>query len=420
LTLLYRWTILSYTGCPEEDFSIGKSETRYVFLVVLPLFVLAHFSHHLVSALITPLLPFIRDSFSLSYTRAGLLVSGFTITYGIAQLPGGWLSDRLGYASLIVVGISGVAVFGLLFGLTASYAPLLIFLVLMGFAGGGYHPSASPLVSFAAGENKSGRALGIHQIGGTASYFLAPLIAVGIAKAFGWRGSFMLLSAITLMYGIVFYLLLRRWGYTKFERHDDSDLNKETQLQGEPLRRFVPVVIVSSAIQVFMFSSVSFIPLYVVDSLSGSKEAAAALLSVSHSAGLWAGPLAGFLSDRLGKKPIILFTAAISGPLIFLLNHVSLGAGIVVVLLFFGVAQYTSMPVTEAYIIGNTSRKNRSTVLGIYYLISRGGPGLITVLLGWLTDRYGFHTAFGSAAACMGAVFAVCTVLIIKNGGFRE
>jgi MFS family permease len=373
-----------------------------------------------VSALITPLLPQIRDSLSLSYTRAGLLVSGFTITYGIAQLPGGWLSDRLGYASLIVIGISGVAVFGLLFGLAASYAPLLLFLILMGFAGGGYHPSASPLVSFAAGEKKSGKALGIHQIGGTASYFLAPLIAVGIAKAFGWRGSFILLSAITLMYGIVFYLLLRRWGYTKLDRHDDSDLKKETEQQGEPLRRFVPVIIVSSAIQVFLFSSVSFIPLYVVDSLSGSKESAAVLLSVAYSAGLWAGPLAGLLSDRLGKKPIILFTAAISGPLIFMLNHVALGAGIVVVLLFFGAAQYMSMPVTEAYVIKNTSRKSRSTVLGTYYLISRGGPGLITALLGWLTDRYGFHTAFGSAAACMGAVFAVCTVFIVKNGGFRE
>ncbi len=391
-----------------------------MFLFTLPLFVFAHFSHHLVSALITPLLPLIRDSLSLSYTRAGLLISGFTITYGVAQLPGGWLADVLGYSTLILAGISGVAVFGLLFGLAASYAPLLLFLVLMGMAGGGYHPSASPLVSLVAGERLRGRALGIHQVGGTASYFLAPLIAVGIARVFGWRGSFVLLSSFVFLYGTLFYTLLRRWGYGGIDRRGRPDREKDTGVRGQPLQNLVPVIIVSSSVQIFVSSAVAFLPLFLVDSLSGSEETAAVLLSVSHSAGLWAGPLAGFASERVGKKPIILFTAAISAPLIVLLNHVSLGAGIVAVLLFFGVAQYMSMPVTEAYLIGGTTSKNRSTVLGVYYFMSRGGPGLFTALLGWLVDRQGFHFAFNLAAVLMGTVFTVCTVLVVKNGGWRE
>ena len=400
--------------------SIHRLDKRSVFLFALPLFVLAHFSHHLVSALITPLLPQIRDSLSLSYTRAGLLVSGFSITYGIAQLPGGWLADRLGYSTLIVAGISGVAVFGLLSGLTASYAPLFVFLVLMGFSGGGYHPSASPLVSLAAGGKLRGRALGIHQIGGTASYFLAPLIAVGIARVLGWRGSFVLLSSLTFLYGILFYTLLRRWGYTDIDRRGGPHSETGTAVQEQPLRNLVPVIIVSSAVQIFVSSTISFLPLYVVDSLSGSEETAAALLSVAHSAGLWAGPLAGSASDRVGKKPIILCTAAIGAPLIFLLNHVSLGGSIVAALLFFGVAQYMSMPVTEAYLIGGTSSNNRSTVLGAYYFLSRGGPGLSAAMMGWLIDRQGFHFTFNLAALLMGAVFTVCTVLIFKNGGLRE
>jgi MFS family permease len=391
-----------------------------VFLFTLPLFVFAHFSHHLVSALITPLLPMIRDSLSLSYTRAGLLVSGFTITYGIAQLPGGWLADILGYSTLILAGISGVAVLGLLFGLTASYAMLLLFLVLMGIAGGGYHTSASSLVALVAGERLRGRALGIHQIGGTASYFLAPLIAVGIARIFGWRGSFVLLSSFVFLYGILFYTLLRRWGYGGIDIHEGGGLEADRGIRTPPLRNIVPVIIVSSSVQIFVSSTVSFLPLYIVDRLSGSKETAATLLSVSHSAGLWSGPLAGFASDRVGKKPIILFTAAISAPLIFLLSRVYLGAGIVSVLLFFGMAQYMSMPVTEAYLIGGTSRKNRSKVLSVYYFMSRGGPGLFTALLGWIIDRQGFHFAFTLAAVLMGTVFTVCTALVVKNGGWRE
>ena len=60
------------------------------------------------TAFITPLLPFIRDSFSLDYTKAGILMSAFNIVYGFSQLPTGLLADRFGSRTLIAVGISGV------------------------------------------------------------------------------------------------------------------------------------------------------------------------------------------------------------------------------------------------------------------------------------------------------------------------
>ena len=87
-------------------------------LGLLPLFVLAHFVHHLVTALPTPLLPFIRKEFSLDYTQAGLVISAFSLAYGIGQLPAGWLADRIGNRWLITFGIVGVCLIlaGLAFG----------------------------------------------------------------------------------------------------------------------------------------------------------------------------------------------------------------------------------------------------------------------------------------------------------------
>ena len=55
----------------------------------MPLFVLAHLSHHLVTALPVPLLPYIRDEFALDYTRAGFIISAFGVVYGVCQLPAG-------------------------------------------------------------------------------------------------------------------------------------------------------------------------------------------------------------------------------------------------------------------------------------------------------------------------------------------
>jgi len=366
-----------------------------------------------VSSLLTPLLPFIRDNFSLSYTKAGVLVSAFTITYGIAQLPGGWLSDHLGPNRLIIVGISGVALCGLLIGFSINYRMLLILLIFMGIMGGGYHPSASPLISSVVDEKVRGKALGIHQVGGTGSFFLAPLIAVAIARVIGWRGCFISLSVPTLAYGLLFFLLLNRLGFRKTRTKDESDDKVAAKGGQDTIRTVMPMMILAVCVQIFIYSALSFIPLYVVDQFNGSKEAAAALLSIANSAGLWAGPLAGYLSDRIGKTPIVLFTGIIAGPLIYLLSHATLGVSISVILLLLGMTQYMSMPVTEAYIISYSPKRGRSTVLGSYYFASRGGPGLLAPLLGYLIDHYSFRVAYTFAGTAMGFIGVVCTVSIV-------
>lgn len=387
---------------------------------MLPLFVIAHFSHHIVSSLLTPLLPYIRDSFILSYTRTGVLVSAYTITYGIAQLPGGWLSDHLGPHRLITIGISGLALCGFLIGLSTNYIMLVVFLILMGILGGGYHPSASPLVSSAVDEKARGRVLGIHQIGGTASYFISPLVAVAIARFLGWRGSFISISVPTMAYGLIFYMLLSRWGFRGIDTEARFDREAGSQETAIRIRRLLPVIILAVCVQIFTFSVTSFVPLFVVDHFGGSKEAAAALLSITHSAGLWAGPLAGYLSDRIGKIPIILFTGVIAGPFIYLLNHAAMGLSISAILLLLGMTQYMSMPVTESYVIGHAPQRSRSTVLGVYYFASRGGPGLLAPALGYLIDHYSFSAAYLFTGAAMGVIGVACTVIILLNREWKK
>lgn len=368
----------------------------------MPLFVLAHFSHHLIAALLQPLLPLIRDDFNLDYTQAGWVVSAFTLAYGISQLPAGWLADRIGARLLITIGISGVAVAGLLVGLSSSYTIMVVFLVVMGILGGGYHPAASPLVSASVGERNRGRALGLHQIGGTASFFLTPLIAVGLASLLGsWQGSFISLSILIIIFGLIFYVLLGRRRDTVQPEHKISDHHPETASTANHLRRLIPFIIIGVALQVAIFSVISFIPLFAVDQFKASKEVGAALLSLAQFAGLWAGPLGGYLSDRIGRIPVMLTVALVAGPAIYLLNLVSLGWSVYLVLLVMGACQYVGMPVSEAYIISHSPERHRSTILGIYYFASRGGPGLLMPVIGYLIDWFGFGTSFTIVGAAL-------------------
>ncbi len=375
---------------------------------------LAHFSHHLLAALLTPLLPFIREEFALDYTKAGLVVSAFTLSYGISQLPAGWLADRLGYRILITLGISGAALFGLLTGLSSSFATLVISLVLLGISGGGYHPAAAPLVSASVSVKNQGRGLGLHQIGGTASFFLAPLIAVAIAAAWGWRGSFISLSLPIFIFGILFSVLLGRLKPVREEK--ESPAGPAVPFA---VRRLAPLLALSVTIQVLVTSAISFIPLYFVDRFGISKEAASALLSLAYSSGFWAGPLGGYLSDRLGKTPLVIAAGLIVGPAIYLLGLASFGWSSYVLLIMMGAAMYSSMPVSEAFIVSHTQVHRRSTILGIYYFASRGGPGLLTLLMGYLIDHAGFSTTFSTMAVTMLAVALVCSIFLARDRGSR-
>ena len=373
--------------------------------------------------MLVPLLPFIRDEFALDYTQAGWLVSAFMVSYGISQLPAGWLADRIGPRIVITIGISGVALSGLLVGLSPTYIMLVIFLVLLGVMGGGYHPASIPVISALVDSENRGRALGLHQIGGTASHFLAPLIAVGITTALGWRGSFIGTAIPIFVFGIVFYVLLGMWGYAKETGQGISEGYIETPPTPGRLGRLVAFLIVSIAGQILIIAILSFIPLFFVDHFGVSEEVAAALLALTYSAGFWAGPLGGYLSDRLGAVPVMLTVTLMTGPVIYLLNvvpygwgsmldSVPCGLGIGALLVLIGMSLDSRMPVSEAYITSQAPEHNRSTILGIYYFGSRGGPGIITPILGYLIDQLGFYTSFTIVGATLVAVTLPCSVFL--------
>lgn len=383
---------------------------------MLPLFVLAHFSHHLMMALLSPLLPFIRSDLSLSYTQVGGLLFAYNLSYGISQLPAGWAADRLGPRIMLTAGVAGVAFAGLLIGFSPNYIVLALFLVILGLMGGGYHPAASPLVSASVEAKNRGKALGIHQIGGTGSFFLAPLIAAGIASALGWRGAFLSISIPAIAFGIMFYVLLGRMRYASVARKKAADAAAAVPSEPGDLRRLSAFIVLGIASMVLVYSALQFVPLYAVDVLGASEEWGGALLSIAFFGGLWGGPLGGFLSDRLGRIPVIIAVGLVVGPAIYLLNHMSLGLGLYAVLLLMGTAMHVGMPVVEAYIISHVSPQKRSTVLGIYYMGSRGGPA-ITFLLGYLIDTYQFYITFSGVAATMFIVTLVCTVLLWGKRG---
>lgn len=398
-----------------------KQYFKELFPGLVPLFLTAHFMHHVPGFIIQSLLPSIRDYFNLDYYRIGWLPGAYNIAYGLSNLPAGWLSgNRIAPRILIVIGVLGVAIFALFIGLSLNYIMILLALLLTGILGGGYHPSASPILADTVAAEKRGQVLGMHQVGGTLANFLTPLLTAAIITLLGiymptsstWRGPFIILSIPTIIFGIYLYVILkrRRLGDTPQQVQTES-FSIRINARGY-IRRMIAFVTLGTAVQTFVFSSMSFITLIVVDLYGGSEQAGAAFLALAHFSGLWAGPLGGYISDRIGKVPVMLTVSLTAGPIISLLGIGTYWWLLPILLLAMGTCMYVAMPVTEVYIISNARQKNRSTILGVYYAASRGGPGLLLIVMGKLMDQYSFSTTFALVGAALFAITLLCSLLL--------
>jgi MFS family permease len=364
------------------------------------------------SALPQPLLPLIQKEFNLSYTRSAFVQSSFSWTYGLAQIPAGFLADRIGTRVLLVIGICGVAVAGILVGISQTYVLMLVFLVSMGVLGGGYHPAAAPMVSAAVPLENRGQALGFHEIGASASFLITPLLAAAIASAWNWHGAFISLAIPTFLIGLFLFRSTRQskavTGVEKEGVHG-SDGEKLSKKQKFRLVVFLLLSVLTGGVVSSVFA---FITLYAVDEFGASTVGAASLLSIQSFTGLWISPLAGYLSDRFGRIPLIIVTSFLGAFIVYMLNWAPYYWGIAALMVLLGMATYSRMPVSEAFIISHTTQKNRSLIYGIYYSSMTEAGAVFAPIMGYLIDNYGFYNCFNWAAVTIVGITLVCAFLL--------
>ena len=415
--LTYCCYLHRYSENTIEGAIIKKSDIRVFFAGLLPLFVLAHFGHHVVGASLRPLMPMIRTDLKLSYTQSGFVLSAFAITSGISQLPAGWLADRFGVRLAVVIGISGVAVAGLMIGLSHSYVALIAFLVLAAILGGGYHPAASAAVSASVSPENRGKALGIHLLGGSSAFWVMPLLAAPIAVAWGWRSSFVMLSIPTIILGIVLYVLISR--RTRVQRAELQTSNNDLPELPAKIqwRKLAPFLIMSIATGTMVQSVSGYLSLFAVDYLGVTDATAARLIAVTPFVGLFAAPMGGYLSDRFGSVPVLIVVSCLAAPLIYLIGVVPNVAIFVVVMVAIGLVTNTRMPTSESYIFGNTPAHRRATILGFYFFAGAEVAGLLTPVVGYLIDQIGFYNSVSIISGSLAVIVVACSLFMLKNRG---
>jgi len=248
----------------------------------------------------------IKAEMGLSYTQSGALMSAYFVGYMLGQIPWGMLADSRGSRPTITLSVLGVSASTMLFGLSHTVAFAMASRFLSGLLGAGIFVPSVRLVSAWFNSEERGTALGVLNIGGSVGLVAASWAVPLISLDAGWRLTIRSAGAIGVAAGAAVWLLLR-------DRDDPN--NRGLNLSSLPFRdrdfwllAFTQFIRLGS-----YYTLIAWLPLILKEEYGLSIVATSGALSLFNLAGMLANPLGGVVSDRVGKRSVLMASFALLG-----------------------------------------------------------------------------------------------------------
>ncbi len=151
----------------------------------------------------------IKKEFGLSNTQLGLVFSGFAYPYALFQVIGGWIGDRLGPRKTLLICGAIWAIATAMTGLATGLISLMFFRVALGFGEGATFPTATRAMQSWTPTGKRGFAQGITHSFARLGNAVTPPIVVALMIWLSWRGAFVVLGLVSMLWVIVWWLYYR-------------------------------------------------------------------------------------------------------------------------------------------------------------------------------------------------------------------
>lgn len=380
---------------------------------------LARFSYALAR---NPVLPLFAAALGAGPEGIGLAVGISTVTGILFKMPAGALSDIIGRRRTM---LAGLAVFGLMpfaYLFITQYAALLAVRFLHGLATAIYGPVAMAVVADVAGRRKGEFLSWFSSVGIAGTLLGAPLGGYVLFLLGGVEGASLqdfrmvfLLSAISGSAALVLGLLTLRNGDTPPR---GQGLTERFRLFRHGIGEVVADrrVLVTSAMEGIQNMSMgaleAFLPVYAV-SVAGLNVFQAGLLwGVQIVVTLMAKPIMGRVSDRWGRRPLIIAGMFLCAFPLALIPQLTAFLSLAVAGACFGLGEAFVTAASAALVADYCQARHYGAAMGTFGTIFDIGHASGPIVTGLLVAALGYGPAFGIVAVLLVAAVPLFLVTV--------
>jgi FSR family fosmidomycin resistance protein-like MFS transporter len=383
-----------------------RSTFREVWLISA-----GHMMTHWYPATFYLLLPLIGNELGLSFSEIGSILTCQYLAGAVSNLPGGMAVDLIGRKGLLMaVALAWIGLPYLIMGLSHSYWMLLGCSALVGIGNNLWHPTAIPLLA-QNHPQRSGLVVSIHAMGGHLGDAVAPLVVGAMLTVLNWRDVVIMNIIPGVIASVLLLALLGQGGSLDAGEPEAgaSSGGKAGASKGavslESVRalladRTVVTLSLGSAMRsLTAMTLLAFLPLFLANEMGYSSAFIGGLLFALQAAGFVAAPVSGHLSDRMGRRNIIMASMAMSAVVLLFMALAGRSPAFALFVAFLGFFLFATRSVLQAWLLDATPKHLGGTAIGILFGAQAVGAAVGPYVGGVIADHFGITATFYYLAA---------------------
>jgi MFS family permease len=343
---------------------------------------------------VIPVLPLYAQAFGVSASAIGMTIAVYGLARFVAALPTGRLCDRLGRRPTLALGGLLTALGNLWCALAASYTELLLARFVAGLGAGVVVLVGQVVLADISTPQRRGRTMAIYQAVFLFAVGIGPFPGGLLAEHFGLTAPFWAYGVAGLLVTLVAWFAVRETGTVAQTQHGSTTTSQPLYRQQIRLLLGNTGFVLASLIGLMhAFTRTgglfNIIPILGSTWLGLSVANIGLALAIGSVAGILSAYPAGMLSDRFGRKAVIVPATMTAGAAFLLFGIVDTFTGFVAAAILWSVASSTGGSAPAAYAADSAPPGMNAAAMSTFRMVSDAGYVIGPIVLGFIADGYG-------------------------------